>query len=308
MTNEDSDIRLERVSFDSDGATLIGNLYRPAPRVTCDASALEPAVVVTGTWTSVKEQMANRYAAKLAQRGLTALSFDFTGYGESGGEPRDYESPELKVRDIHNAVTFLVAQPGVDTDRIGALGVCAGAGYTAVNAARDSRVKVLALVAPWLHNAQIVREIYGGQDGVAQRTKAGEDARQRYEQTGEVAYVPAVSADDPLAAMPLHIDFYENPARGALPQWPNRFAVMAWPGWLTFDPISLAPQLTTPTLVVHSEDAAVPQGAHQFLETFAGEITPVWTTGTQFDFYDQDPTVNSAADLAAEHFHSRLPS
>lgn len=42
-----------------------------------------------------------RYVAKLAERALAALSFDFTGFGLSGGEPREVESPSLKARNIH---------------------------------------------------------------------------------------------------------------------------------------------------------------------------------------------------------------
>lgn len=286
-------IEIERVEFESDGQLLVGNLYRAT-----DANA--PAVVVTGTWTSVKEQMANRYAARLAERGLTALSFDHTGYGESGGEPRDVESPALKVQDINAAVGFL--ERHLNTDRIGALGVCASAGYTAMNALQDSRVRALALIAPWLHDHDIVRDIYGGEEGVQQRNRDAERAQAEFEQTGIVEYVPAVSGSDSRAAMPFPIDFYENPARGGIPQWPNRFAVKAWSEWLTFDPIAKAPELAVPALVVHSEDAAIPQGAHRFIDTYGGEIHAVWTTGTQFDFYDQDPTVDAAAGHAVAHF------
>jgi uncharacterized protein len=74
---------VERVGFTGDRAHLIGNLFLPAGR---DESLALPAVGVTGTWTSVKEQMADRYAAKIAARGVAALSFDFTGFGMSGGE------------------------------------------------------------------------------------------------------------------------------------------------------------------------------------------------------------------------------
>ena len=45
-------------------------------------------MIVTGTWTTVKEQMAGIYARELANRGLAALAFDFTGWGESGGAPQ----------------------------------------------------------------------------------------------------------------------------------------------------------------------------------------------------------------------------
>jgi fermentation-respiration switch protein FrsA (DUF1100 family) len=95
----------QKISFSSEAATLTGNLFLP------EGDTPTPGVVVAGTWTSVKELMADRYAERLAQQGFAALSFDFTGYGESEGDPRDYESPELKIRDIHNAVTFLAATP-----------------------------------------------------------------------------------------------------------------------------------------------------------------------------------------------------
>lgn len=294
---------IERVTFDSNGVTLVGNLYHPTDS---EPDAPLPGIVVTGTWTSVKEQMANRYAQALAARGFAALSFDFTGYGDSAGQPRDYESPELKLRDIHAAVTYLTSRPDVNPDWIGALGVCASAGYTAVNAAHDPRVRALALIAPWLHNTDLVRDLYGGEAGVAERIRAGEQAREKYDATGQVDYVPAVSTDNPLAAMPFDIDFYQNPARGAITQWPNRFAAMAWPGWLTFDPISVAPQLSAPTLIVHSENAAIPAGTHQFIDALTVRKAVQWTDNTQFDFYDQPATVNRATEAAAKHFNKHL--
>ncbi len=85
----------EHVTFAGDAAKLTGHLFLPDLTGTDDAAPV-PGVVVAGTWTSVKEQLADRYAEQLARRGFAALSFDFTGYGESAGEPRDYESPELR--------------------------------------------------------------------------------------------------------------------------------------------------------------------------------------------------------------------
>ncbi|GAA1550203.1 alpha/beta hydrolase [Actinomadura kijaniata] len=289
-----------KVTFPSGDVTLTGNLFLP------DAPSPSPGVVVAGTWTSVKELMADRYAERLADRGHAALSFDFTGYGESEGEPRDYESPELKVRDLRHALDFLAGRPEVDAGRLGALGVCAAAMYMSAAAVADERVRSLALVAPWLHDGAICAEVYGGAEGVAARRKEAAAARARFEETGEVEYVPVVSGTDPRAAMPMEIDFYLNPDRGGIPAWPNRFAVMAWENWLTFDSIALAPRVTVPTVLVHSEDAAIPEGARRFHEALAGPGEFVWTTGDQFDFYDQEPQVTTAADTAAAHFSATL--
>ncbi|OIJ85086.1 lysophospholipase [Streptomyces sp. MUSC 14] len=295
----------EKVAFACDKAKLAGHLFLPDPVGTSETGPVS-GVVVAGTWTSVKEQMADRYAEELARRGFAALTFDFTGYGESEGEPRDYESPELKVHDLRAAADFLTGHPAVSGTRLGALGVCAGAMYVSAFAAEDSRVRSLALVAPWLHDRRICEENYGGPEGIEAKKSAAAAAQRTYEETGEVTYVPVVSGSDPDAAMPFDIDFYLNPERGGVEQWSNRFAVMAWTGWLDFDAVAIAPKVTASVLLVHSEDAAVPDGARRFHDGLAGARELLWTEGIQFDFYDQTPQVGFAADAAAEHFARTL--
>lgn len=293
-------IRTERVHFDSDGQTLVGTLYRPA------ISGRAPAIVLAGSWITVKEQMSAVYARRMAEAGFVALAFDFTGFGESGGAPRQLESPARKIRDIHSAVTFMAGHDAVDPDRIGGLGVCAGSGYMAVSAADDSRVRSLALVAPWLHDSLLVREIYGGAEGVRQRTEAGREAADRFAAGGDVRYVPAVSTTDADAAMFGPFDYYLDADRGAIRSWDNRFAVMSWPEWLAFDPHPAAPRIAAPTVMVHSRDAAIPQGAEKFHANLGGAGSLVWLGGSQFDFYDQEPTVAEAAAIAVRHFTRTL--
>src|SRR5687768_17178020 len=73
---------INRVTFTSEGETLVGHLHLPA---TYRAGDRLPAVLVAGSWTTVKEQMADLYARRLAEKGFAALSFDYRFYGESGG-------------------------------------------------------------------------------------------------------------------------------------------------------------------------------------------------------------------------------
>jgi hypothetical protein len=91
------------VLFHSAGVALVGRIHRNVDNLI----EVQPGLVVTGSWFTVKEQMPDRYAAELAARGYTVLTFDFAGFGESGGEPRQTEMPVRKVTDISAAAHFL---------------------------------------------------------------------------------------------------------------------------------------------------------------------------------------------------------
>src|SRR3954449_2256182 len=92
-----------KTSFDRDGLTLVGNLFTPE---NFDENGHYPAVIVEGSFSSVKEQMPSTYAQKFADQGFVALAFDYGHYGESAGEPRRLESPAEKLRDLQAAVSY----------------------------------------------------------------------------------------------------------------------------------------------------------------------------------------------------------
>lgn len=296
---------INRVTFESKGEKLVGNLYLPANYKAGDKL---PAVVVAGSWTTVKEQMPATYAQKLAQQGFAALAFDFRFFGESGGKVRGFESPSAKIADIKNAVSFLQTVEAVDGNRIAGLGICASAGYMAVATARDSRIKSFIAVAPWIHDATIVNTIYGGEEVVQAKIESSQAARAKFEQTGKAEYVPAISTTNKQAAMYGNVDYYLNPKRGAIPQWANQFAVMSWGEWLTFSAMPQAKQIKVPTLFIHSEKAAIPDGARRFFAAIPGKDKDiVWfPEAQQFDFYDQQATINQAVALTVKQLRTSL--
>ena len=303
---EASPVESLRVTFPSQGQELVGLLYfKPSQ----NAHSLPPPIIITGSWTTVKEQMPSSYAPLLAEAGFAALIFDFRGYGESGGEPREVESPRLKAQDIRAAVAFLQTNGGVDGRRIGVLAICASAGYAALAASDEPGIKSLALVAPWLQNRAIVQTMYGGEVGVRQRLEQGRVARQMFGESGLVSYIKVASDSDPSAAMFAagdSLDYYLNPKRGAIPQWRSRFAVMAWPEWLQFDAIALAERLDVPTRIVTGEQTTTPEGAREFAARLKAPHDVVMLEGIQTDFYDQPRTVSSAAAAAIVHFRRTL--
>jgi fermentation-respiration switch protein FrsA (DUF1100 family) len=292
---------VNRVTFESEGETLVGNLYLP---VNYQPGDRLPAVVVSGAWISVKEQMAGLYAQKLAEQGFAALAFDSRYYGESGGTPRQFESPEAKVEDIKNAITYLQSLPSIDGDRISGLDICFGAGYMAKAATEDSRLKSFATVAAWLHDAATLDRVFGS-EVIDQRMQAGLAAERRYAQTGEVETVRAFATEtDPIVAMTGEPIYYGNPERGSIREWRNEFAVKSWVGWIQFEAMALAPQVNTPALFVHSDGSALPENVKQFYSEVAGPKQIVWLEGNHFDFYDQVPQVNQAVEAITEHFQA----
>ncbi len=302
---------MKKVTFKSEGLTLVGNLYTPE---TIEAVKQYPAIVVSGSWTTVKEQMAGLYAAKLAEAGFITLAFDFRNFGESEGDPRFYESPQLKVVDIKSAISYLASLPEVASNQIGAFGVCAGAGYTLVAAAQDERIKAVVTTASWLHDAEAVKMFYGGEEGVQTKITAAQAAKKNYAENGAVDYIPSISTTDETAAMYGPYDYYLNPERGAIPEWSaDKFAVMTWEDWLTFDPTTSAKDVKAPTLMIHSDGAVLPTYTKQYFEKLGTDDKALHWVETdlespfhQFSFYDQPEEVGVSVDKAQAWFSEKL--
>ncbi|MGH8855881.1 MAG: alpha/beta hydrolase [Telluria sp.] len=112
-----------------------------------DESKKYPAVVVSHPGGGVKEQASGLYARKLAENGLIAIAYDASYQGESTGLPRQLENPHIRTEDVSAVIDYLTTLTYVDPNRIGAMGICAGAGYSANAAINDRRIKALGMVS-----------------------------------------------------------------------------------------------------------------------------------------------------------------
>ncbi|RAJ76485.1 hypothetical protein CLV59_1084 [Chitinophaga dinghuensis] len=106
-----------------------------------------PVVVVSHPGGGVKEQTAGLYAKKLAEQGFVTIAYDASYQGESTGDPRQLENPYIRTEDVSAVIDYLTTLPYIDTQKIGAMGICAGGGYTANAAINDHRIKAVGAVS-----------------------------------------------------------------------------------------------------------------------------------------------------------------
>ncbi|WP_408055570.1 alpha/beta hydrolase [Streptomyces apricus] len=174
---------------------LVADLHLP------DNATAPRTVVLSTPGSSVKEQIGANYASRLAARGIAALVFDPAHQGESGGEPRDLEDPYRRGGDISYAIDALTTTDGVDPERIGVLGICAGGGYAVHTARTDHRIKAVGTVVP----GNMGTSFRGFQpDGPVAALDALADARTEESRSGEltrVNWLPDTVAEAEAAGM-----------------------------------------------------------------------------------------------------------
>ena len=119
------------------GIELAGDLYAPKDSPATGNAAL----AISGPFGSVKEQSSGFYANQMASRGYIALAFDPSYTGESGGEPRYMNSPDINTEDFMAAVDYLSTRSNIDPEKIGIIGICGWGGMALNTAAIDTRIK-----------------------------------------------------------------------------------------------------------------------------------------------------------------------
>jgi alpha-beta hydrolase superfamily lysophospholipase len=88
------------------------------------------------------------FAETFAGAGYAVVLFDYRGFGDSGGIPRQLVSFRKQLEDWGTAVDFARAQPEVDSNRVITWGFSLGAGHALTVAARDGGVAAVVAVAP----------------------------------------------------------------------------------------------------------------------------------------------------------------
>ena len=237
------------------GITLVGDLYEPKGK-----EGKLPAIAVCGPFGAVKEQASGLYAMTMAERGFVTLAFDPSFTGESGGEPRFVNSPDINTDDFSSAVDYLSLKENVDPQKIGIIGICGWGGLAINTAAQDPRIK--ATIAVTMYDMSRVTAL-GYNDTTTEDQRYEEKKKlcaQRLEDYKNGTYkraggLPDKCPDDAPLFLKQYCDFYKTP-RGY-----HKNALNSTNGWNETAGLSLmntkllayAGEIRNAVLVIHGE-------------------------------------------------------
>ncbi|MCJ2369281.1 alpha/beta hydrolase [Aeromonas dhakensis] len=247
------------LTYQNLGWQTAADLYLPPD---FDEQKRYPAIVSTHPIGSCKEQTAgNVYAKGLAAAGFVVLVHDASFQGASGGEPRFIEDPAIRVSDIRFAVDYLQSLSYVDSDRIGAIGVCGGGAYTIHAGITDHRLKALVSITG-VNYGRLIREGFAQFKPLelAQSIARMRTAQAQGDATEPADLLPASVAAATAAGITdidvLEATEYYKTARGQQPHGATRQlmsftgAAMGWDAFLHAEVL-----LTQPLMVVIGDKA-----------------------------------------------------
>lgn len=225
-----------------------------------DESKTYPAVVVSHPGGGVKEQTAGLYARKLAEHGFVTIAYDASYQGASTGMPRQLENPYVRTEDVSAVIDYLTTLLYVDNSRIGAMGICAGAGYTANAAINDRRIKAVGMVSA-VNIGQMFRN--GWENNVKDADaipyiQAGSDARTSDASGAEIATIPLAplkEEDAPNEELREAWEYYHTP-RAEHPNAPGFATARSLTQIITYDAYNKAEAFfTQPLLAIAGSQA-----------------------------------------------------
>jgi alpha-beta hydrolase superfamily lysophospholipase len=291
---------VERVHFYSEGARLAGILYLP------DGAGGDPGragVVLCHGFTGIKELILPQYAEAFARAGFVALTFDYRGFGESGGQ-RGRLLWQEQAADIINAVTFLSTRSEVDPKRIGLWGTSYGGALAPYVLAVDDRPRACVGQLGFGDAASAMADRLPAEVIESFRPMLEEDRRRRV-----IHNDPMYGDAMELAGDPEMTAFMKKTAE-KLPQLEGRQIMLQFlEAHLQFSPVSVIHRKgDRPLMLIAAElDVVCPIENYKLLYDRAPEPKEwvVFEKTRHFEFYEGEPADRSAAE-AVRFFKNHL--
>lgn len=248
-----------------------------------------PCVVMANGLGGTRDTGLLAFAEPFAAAGMDVLVFDYRGFGDSEGEPRQHVSVKKQRQDYHAAIDAARNLPGVDRDRIALWGTSYSGGHAITVAARDQRVAAVVSMNPATDGLAALGEIvrHSGITAVARLTAHGllDAAGARVGRRPH--YLPVVGQPGSTAAIstPGAEEAYRAMAG---PTWRNELTARAALEVAFNRPTVHASELECPLLVqVGTNDQVAPPDAARRTAKKAGYLAHLCEYPIDhFDFYE----------------------
>ncbi|HAR4848564.1 TPA: alpha/beta hydrolase [Staphylococcus aureus] len=290
---------MKKVNFKSNNLNVVANMYFPE---NFDENNQYPAIVVNHPAGGVKEQTAGLYAERLATLGYVTMAYDASYQGESEGQPHNLENPSSRVEDVRAAVDYFNTLDFIDDSRIGALGICAGGGYTIKAAQTEKRIKAVVGISAadigqnfrkgWTGN-QDEKDINPLLEQVAEQRKAeANGAPQKL-----VGFVPEEPTEDMDQETKDVWEYYRTP-RAQHERSINQFPFISFDRIIEFTAFDLVDKLLTqPVLfIAGSEAGTLWQSENAYERALEPKDIHIVEGANHFDMYDKEPFVTEAVE------------
>ncbi|HEY5143893.1 MAG TPA: alpha/beta fold hydrolase [Solirubrobacteraceae bacterium] len=133
------------VTIPSGADELAAWLHRPEPA----ADARIPCIVMAHGFSATRADALPAYAERFADAGFGVVLFDYRGFGDSGGAPRQVIDIRRQQEDYEAAIRFAARQSWVDPERIALFGSSFSGGHVVDVASRDQRIAAVIAQAPF---------------------------------------------------------------------------------------------------------------------------------------------------------------
>ncbi|MDR7086698.1 pimeloyl-ACP methyl ester carboxylesterase [Aeromicrobium panaciterrae] len=276
------------VSFESNGVTCRAWHFAAATDE-IETPSGRPCVVMAHGFGGTRDTGLAGYAEGFADAGLDVLLFDYRGFGDSDGTPRQHISFRRQRSDYRAAIAAARALDGVDPDRIVLWGTSYSGGHVIAEAVADDRIAAVISMTPAVDGAAALLAIakHSGFRKLGVLTKHGlKDAGHlltrrsphRIAVVGEPGSLAVITAPGAL----------EGYLALAGPTWRNEVCARTALEVAFNRPIRFAPGLRVPIMFqIGDHDSVAPPAAAARAATKAGKFAHTKTYPIDhFDVYD----------------------
>lgn len=141
----DNSVQFARIdhAFVSQGDKLKAWLYLPS------GVTKPPVIVMAHGFGGQRWMRLPAYAEKFAQLGMAVFIFDYRGFNDSEGEPRNYINPKRHLQDWDAAIAYVKTLDSVDAKRMALWGTSFSGGHVIVEAAKHPEVLAVVSQVPF---------------------------------------------------------------------------------------------------------------------------------------------------------------